>query len=180
VNLQETDPDYPALFLVDYIMGGEAGFDSRLMSRIRVKDGLSYGAGSRLQVSATDRGSAWVAFAIGAPQNIAKIEAAFKEEVARALKDGFTPTEIAAAKSGAIQQRYQSRAQDGSLASDLAENSYLGRTFVWSRDFETRLAALKGEDLMAAMRKHIDPSKITIVKAGDFAKFAKSGAGPAK
>ena len=53
VNMQDTDPDYPALLIANYIMG-QSGFDSRLIARIRVKDGLSYGAGSGLSVGATD------------------------------------------------------------------------------------------------------------------------------
>ncbi len=174
VDVQDTDPDYPALYVANYIMGGAAGFDSRLTARIRVKDGLSYGVGSRLTVSSTDRGGSWSAFAIAAPQNVAKVEAAFKDEVAKALKDGFTVAELAAAKSGALQQRLQQRAQDGALAGALSNNSYLGRTFVWSKQFEDKIAALKPEEVQAAMRKFIDPNKITFVKAGDFAKVAKT------
>jgi zinc protease len=175
VDVQDTDVDYPALYIANYIMGGAAGFDSRLMARIRVKDGLSYGVGSRLSVSSSDRGGSWGAYAIAAPQNIGKVEVAFKEEVARALKDGFTTVELAAAKSGALQQRLQQRAQDDALAGALSNNSYLGRSFVWSKQFEDKISALKPEDVQAAMRKFIDPNKITFVKAGDFAKVAKAG-----
>ena len=175
VDVQDTDVDYPALYIANYIMGGAAGFDSRLTARIRVKDGLSYGVGSRLSVSSSDRGGSWVAYAIAAPQNIGKVEVAFKEEVAKALKDGFTTVELAAAKSGALQQRLQQRAQDDALAGALSNNSYLGRSFVWSKQFEDKIAALKPDDVQAAMRKFIDPNKITFVKAGDFAKVAKAG-----
>lgn len=176
VNMQDTDPDYPALFLANYIMGGGAGFDSRLTARIRVKDGLSYGAGSQLNVGSTDRGSAWTAFAIAAPQNVAKVEAAFKDEVAKAIKEGFLLTEVVAAKSGAVQKRVQSRAQDSNLAGGLVSNLDLGRTYAWSQEFEDKLLALKPEDVSAAFKKHIDPSKITIIKAGDFAGAVKKAA----
>jgi zinc protease len=175
VNMQDTDADYPALLLANYIMG-QSGFDSRLTARIRVKDGLSYGAGSQLSVGSTDRGAAWTAFAIAAPQNMEKVEAAFKDEVQKALKDGFTVAEMVAAKSGILQLRLQSRAQDGSLAGGLASNAYLGRTYAFSAEIDRKIEALKVEDLNAAFKKHIDPAKITIVKAGDFAKVAKEAA----
>ena len=97
VEMNLDDPDYPALYLADYILGGGAGFDSRLMARIRVKDGLSYGVGSGLNAGSIDRAGSWNVQAIAAPQNIEKVEIAFKEEVARAIKDGFTPAELAAA-----------------------------------------------------------------------------------
>ena len=173
INVRDDDPDFPALFLSNYILGGGAGFDSRLTSRIRVKEGLSYGVNSGLSVGPYDRASSWQAQAIAAPQNIEKVEAAFKDELAKALKDGFTAAEVAAAKSGAIQQREQNRAQDRAVASNWTTYLEVGRTFAWSKEFETKLLAAKPEDVLAALRKHIDPTKITIVKAGDFAKVAK-------
>lgn len=171
LDMQDTDADYPALLVANYIMG-QSGFDSRLTARIRVKEGLSYGAGSQLSVGATDRGASWSAFAIAAPQNIAKVEEVFREELSKALKDGFTVAELVAAKSGILQQRLQSRAQDGSLAGSLAGNAYLGRTMAFSAELEARIEKLKVDDLNAAMRKYIDPAKLTIIKAGDFAKAA--------
>lgn len=175
MNLQMRDdhPDYPALTVANYIMG-QSGFDSRLTARIRVKDGLSYGAGSGLNVGATGDGSAWSGFAISAPQNTAKVEAAFKDELAKAIKDGFTTAEVVAAKSGILQQRLQGRAQDGGLAGGLASNLYLARTYAWSAAFEANIDKLTAEQVSAAFRKHIDPARITYVKAGDFAKAAKS------
>jgi zinc protease len=170
VNMRDDDADYPALYVANYIIGGGAGFDSRLAARIRQKDGLSYGVGSELSVGALDRAGAWSAEAIAAPGNIAKVEAAFKEEMARALKDGFTDAEVASAKSGILQMRAQTRAQDGALASGWVGNLFLGRTFAYSKQFEERIVALKTAEVSAALRKHVDPARMTIVKAGDFSK----------
>ncbi len=97
VALRDDDPDFPALFVANYILGGGAGFDSRLASRIRQKDGLSYGVGSDLSVGSLDRAGAWSAYAIAAPANVARVETAFREELERALKEGFTDAEVAAA-----------------------------------------------------------------------------------
>ncbi len=174
IEMNEDDVDYPALFVANYIFGGEAGFDSRLMARIRSRDGLSYGVGSGLSVGIIDRAGSWSVQAIAAPQNMQKVEAAFKEELAKVLKDGFTAAELASAKSGVKQQRSQTRAQDESVAAAWTSNLYLGKTFAWSAQFEEKVAALKPEMLLAAMKKHIDPAKLTIIKAGDFAKVAKA------
>ena len=48
---------------------------------------------------------AFLALAIAAPQNMTKVEATFKEELAKALKEGFTEQEIAEAKKGWLQER---------------------------------------------------------------------------
>ncbi|MGZ5598402.1 MAG: M16 family metallopeptidase [Usitatibacter sp.] len=170
VPMTDTDPDYPALYVADYILGGGATFDSRLGARIRQKEGISYGVGSELSVPSIDNSGAWSAYAISAPANMKRVETAFKEELARALKDGFTDAEVATAKSGIVQARTQTRAQDGALASGWAANLYLGRTFQWSKEFDQKIRALTAADVSNALRKYVDPSKVTVVKAGDFAK----------
>ncbi len=167
--LQDTDPDYPALVMANYMLGG--GFlNSRLATRIRQKEGLSYGVGSQFSASPLDKSGSFMSYAIYAPQNAEKLEAAFKEEIDKALKEGFTADELKAAKSGYLQSRQVSRAQDAGLASSLSNNLYLNRTMQWDADFEKNIEALTPEKVKAAMQKHIDYSKFTIIKAGDFAK----------
>ncbi len=170
IEMRDDDPDYPALYIADYIFGGGAGFDSRLMLRIRQKEGLSYSVGSGLDVGSIDRASSWNVYAIAAPQNVAKVEAAFREELARALKDGFTQAELDAAKSGNLQVRAQNRSQDDVLAAGWASYLYLGRTFEFSKRMEERIKALTLDQVNAAFRKYIDPGKVSVFKAGDFAK----------
>lgn len=171
LNLRDDDPDYPALLLGNY-MFGQGTLNSRLAARLRGKDGLTYGTGSALFASPQDKNGQFLAQAIYAPQNMAKLEAAFNEEVARALKDGFTADEVAIAKAAYLQGQQVSRAQDASLARKLVQYRYLGRTLAWDTELEKKIAALKPEDINAAMRRHIDASKITMIKAGDFAKAA--------
>ena len=51
--LSETDPDYAALRIANFMFGGST-LSSRLGDRIRQKDGLSYGATSSLTASPRD------------------------------------------------------------------------------------------------------------------------------
>jgi len=168
LNVRDDDPDYPALILGNYLLGANSA--SRLRVRIRDREGISYGVGSGLQVSALDKTGTFNSFAIYAPQNVVKLEAAYKEELAKALAEGFTADEVAKGKSGYLQTRQINRAQDNILAGTLASYLFLDRTFKWDEEFERKISALTPEQIQAAMRRHIDPSKITIIKAGDFAK----------
>lgn len=171
LNLRDDDPDFPALTLGNYMLGG--GFlNSRLAVRIRQKEGLSYGVGSQLSAGALDKSGNFLAFAIYAPQNRDKLESAFKEEIARALKDGFTAEEIAAAKKGWLQSRQVSRAQDNELAGRLRNYLFINRTLARDAEFERQVEDLTAEQIVNALRKHIDPAKISYIKAGDFAKTA--------
>ena len=169
LKLRDDDPDYPAMELGNYMLGG--GFlNSRLSTRIRQKEGLSYGVGSQLAVSSQEQVGYLIGYAIYAPQNVAKLEAAFRGEIERVLKDGFTGDEVAAAKRGWLDSRKVNRAQDEILVSALAINLYLDRTMQWSADLEKKLEALTPEQIRDAMRRHIDPAKISVIKAGEFAK----------
>lgn len=169
IPLQDTDADYPAMILSNFMMG-QGMLNSRLATRIRVKDGLSYGVGSQLSASPLDKNGSFFAYAIYAPENLEKLETAFKEEMERAIKDGFTEEEIKAAKSGYLQGRQVSRAQDAGLAGTLNNNLYLNRTMDYDADFEKKIAALTPAQINAAFKKYIDYNKLVIVKAGDFAK----------
>jgi len=169
IDMNTEDADFVALELANYILG-EGGLKSRLMDRIRQKDGLSYGGGSSLSVSDVDRASNLSISAIAAPQNLKKLEQAIHEEVARALKDGFTAAEVAGAKSGMLQQRIQNRSQDNVLAGGWANFLYLNRTYAWSQAYEDKLKALTPAQVNAAFRKAVDLNKLSVVIAGDQAK----------
>jgi zinc protease len=171
LKISDDDPDYPALVLANYMLGGGT-LHSRLGTRIRQKEGLSYGVGTQLTASPLDKSGVFVTFAIYAPQNVTKLEAAFNEEIARALKDGFTAEEVAAAKTGYLQEQQVARAQDANVAGKLEGYLYLNRTLAFDAELEKKINALTPEQIVAALRRHLDSVKITIVKAGDFAKSA--------
>lgn len=169
VKMRDDDPDYPAMVMGNYMLGG--GFlNSRLATRLRQKEGLSYGVSSQFGASSLDQSGSFLALAIYAPQNVVRLETAFNEEIARALKDGFTAEELAAAKSGYLQGRQVNRSQDAGLSRTLSSYLFLGRTLAWDAEFEKQVAALTPEQVVAALRRHIDSSKLTILKAGDFEK----------
>jgi zinc protease len=175
-ELKDDHPDYPALLIGHYMLGG--GFlNSRLAVRIRQKEGISYGVGSNVNIASLDNASAFTAFAIYAPENADKLEAAFMEEVKKVVTEGFTADEVAAAKSGWLQQRTVSRAQDQALANTLNNSMFLGRTLAWDEKLEKAVTDLTAEQVNAAMKKHLDPAKINIVKAGDFAKAKAKATG---
>jgi zinc protease len=176
LDLNVDDADYPALSLANYIFG-EGGLKSRLMDRIRQKEGLSYGGGSSLSAGTLDRAGSFSISAIAAPQNLAKVDAAARAELARALKDGFTAEELAGAKSGIMQQRLQARTDDGALASGWTNYLYRNKTYAWSAEFERKLNAVTLAQLNAAFRKTVDPAKLSVAIVGDQEKAKMGSAG---
>lgn len=149
------------------MLGG--GFlSSRLATRLRQKEGLSYGVGSSYWSRAWEPDDWFQANAIHAPQNGGKLRAAFLDELQRALDDGFTTEELSEAKSGWLQGRKVSRANDAELARTLAGREYVSRTLAWDASFEKAVAALTLEQVNGALKRWIDPARLITVQAGDF------------
>ncbi|WP_418315257.1 M16 family metallopeptidase [Piscinibacter sakaiensis] len=164
--ISDTHPDHVALMMANHLLG--AGGNSRLWKRIRETDGLSYDVRSGVAWGSLDKRSDWMASAIFAPQNRAKVEAAFREELERALKEGFTAAELQEGQRGLLSFRQLSRAQDGWLTSALANHVYLDRTFARDAEIDAALAKLTLEQVNAALRKYIRPDQFVSGFAGDF------------
>ena len=177
IKMDDENPDYPALLLSNYMLGG--GFlNSRLATRIRVKEGLSYGVGSQLMIPTKEDSGTFLTYAITAPQNMGKVESSFRDEVTKTLQGGFTAEEIAAAKSGWLQSRQVSRGQDNELTRELASHAYWGRTMQWNAKLEDAVKNLTPDQVNSTLRKYLNLGQISIFKAGDFAK-AKASEGSA-
>jgi len=170
VHMAAKDPDYPALVMANYMIGG--GFlNSRLATRIRQKEGISYGVGSGLQADINDPNAAGFTFyAIYAPENLKRLNAAFKEEIDKVTQTGFTETELAEAKKGYLQSREVTLAQDASLAGVLNTYSFEGEKIAYWQKRNDDIAKLTLQQVNDAIKKHLSSANITIVKAGDFTK----------
>ena len=168
-KLNDEDADYPALVMANYMFGG-SGLGTRLSRRIRDKEGLSYGVQSDFAVPTKEDAATFVGVALSAPQNTPKVEASFKDELAKTLKEGFTADEVAAAKKAWIQERTMSRSEDGALIGLFASRQRFDRTLKFDESLEAKVAALTAEQISEAFRKHVDPDSLIYVKAGDFKK----------
>ena len=166
VPMAELDPDYAALTMANYLLG--AGSSARLWIRVRDSEGLSYDVRSFIDWNSLDANSLWQGSAIFAPQNRARVEAAFREEVARARTDGFTAKELAEGQASLLNFRKLGRAQDAGIASAWVNNLYLGRTFAVSAKVDAALAALTLDQVNAALRKYVTPDAFVWGFAGDF------------
>ena len=167
--LLDTSPDYPALLLGNYILGG-SGFNSKLFARIRGKEGLSYGVGSMFAAQPHGDAATFMAYAICAPENAPKVEASFKDELKTTLEKGYTADEVEAAKKAWLQTRQVSRANDTELVSRLNSNTFNNRTMAWDAELEAKVKALTPEQIRAAMRKYLAPGSLSYFRAGDFKK----------
>jgi zinc protease len=169
IAMNDQDPDYPALVIGNFIFGG-GSLSSRLGDRVRQKEGLSYGVGSSFTAGAEDKLGRLTINAICNPGNIGKVESAVLEELERLLKDGVTGDELGKAKQAWLQSRELSRSSDFFITDRLERGLRLDQTLNYDAELEKKVAALAPDDVHAALKKHLDPKRLVIVIAGDFAK----------
>ena len=115
-------------------------------------------------------------YASAAPENLAKVEGDFREELARLLADGVSAEEVHASVDGLLKKRLAARADDGGLAAKLAADLLVGHTMKELAEFEARLQALTPDVVNAAARKYFKPEAMSFFSAGDFDAAAKKAA----
>ena len=163
-------PDYPALLIANEILGSGGFLTARIPMRLREKEGISYGAGSFVNIPITNDVAYWQYYAFLNPTKKNAVETATKEEVAKALKDGFTADEL---KSNLLSWQNERKTRLGSdyTLMDLV-NTYLQYGIVLEDydTLETKVKALKVEEVNSVLKKYISLDKMTSVYAGDFNK----------
>ncbi len=168
VDIEEDSAELPALHIAVQLFGERR--DSRLWTRLREKDGLSYDFGSSLTTSIRDRNGVFIINGSFAPQNRAKVEAAVREELKRVLDEGFSAAEVETAKDTVLKNRRQILTQEYNVSALLADNLYWGRSMLLRQERDERYARLTVEEVNAALRKYLKPEKLSVVAAGSFEK----------
>ena len=166
----EVDKDNAALQIAGIIFGG--GFlNSRVATRLRQQDGISYGAGAQVSIDSDpdDKNSNLIIYAIYAPMNADKVQIGFKEELERFIVDGITQEELDSALNGWIQGQTVSRAKDNELSSLINNNLYFDRDMSFQASLESQVSALTVEKVNAVIKKYFKSlDQWTVVNGGDF------------
>ncbi|VTR92765.1 peptidase m16 domain-containing protein : Peptidase M16 domain protein OS=Planctomyces limnophilus (strain ATCC 43296 / DSM 3776 / IFAM 1008 / 290) GN=Plim_0240 PE=3 SV=1: Peptidase_M16: Peptidase_M16_C: Peptidase_M16_C [Gemmata massiliana] len=170
LTVRDTDPDYPALMVGNYILGNPMA--SRLWDRVREKDGLSYSVQSIFSPGDLDPVATLEFVAICNPANMPKVRRAMTEEIERLLKSGVTREELDAAKTAILTNRRTFT--DAEIVAKLMDDLFTGDSFKAFAGRSRKVRELTVEDVNAALRKHIDPKKLVVVEAGDFRPAEKS------
>ncbi len=165
--MSDTHPDFVALELAGHMLGG--GFlSSRLGNRIRNEEGLSYAVAGGVNAHPIDDNASFFAFAMFAPENLARVEEVLAEELVKVVEEGFSEEELESAKTGFLQQRILQRSDDASLAGILTAGLYLDRDMDWHAEREAAIRALTLDEVNAAVAEWLDPDGLVTGIAGDF------------
>lgn len=165
--LGEDDPDYPAMALAQHMVSGARS--SILFTRLREREGLTYGIVSFFVVQPRDRYTTWSNVILVAPKNIERLQRSFRDEIDRIVTRGFTADEFAIYRDGFLQSRMQARSVESQLVSLLVSRRHAGHTLAFDDAVDAALTTLTLDQLNATVKKYLDPKRIALARAGDFA-----------
>ena len=165
VQLRNDDPDHAALTLAMHMFAEMRS--SRLWSRLRSEEGLSYRVYGEFVADAFERNGYFYTSAICAPANVEKAMNIMQEEWRRLAEKGITEAELEVARSGWLKSAQATRAIDLGLASRIYQAMYGQRTMDYYQTLEQRIGSLTVEQVNRALARHLDPARLLHVRAGD-------------
>jgi zinc protease len=173
-----TSPDYPAIELMNTILGGS--FSSRLNDFLREQLGYTYGASSQfgwLLVPGSFIASAQVR------TNVTDSSlAVFFREFRRIRNEPITATELERGKAYIVLGALDNYETAGQVASAISTSVLFGRPLATISQEYSRIKLLTTADVERAAQNYLDPAKMTVVVVGDIAKIRagieKLGLGP--
>ncbi|WP_421683321.1 insulinase family protein [Stutzerimonas urumqiensis] len=163
LGIERGDPDYPALYLGNQILGG-GGFGTRLMEEIREKRGLTYGVYSGFSPMA-EAGPFMINLQTRAELADGTL-ALVKRLVSEYLEKGPTEAELEQAKREVAGSFPLTTASNADIVGQLGSIGFYDLPLTYLEDFTQAIQALSVEDVRRAMNEHLDVDDFVIVTAG--------------
>ena len=135
------------------------------MGHILDEQGLTYSIGAYLSDDTFSDGS-WEVDASFAPQLLYRGVAATRHEIESWWKRGITEKELTARKEGLIGNFRVSLATTGGMAYALLQAVQRGYDVSWLDEYPDAINALTTSQVNAAIKKHVDPTRLVLVEAG--------------
>ena len=165
LQLRSSDTDFVLLTLANFALGSYAADSNRLVSALTKRRRVAGRAGAELRGFATDSAGVFMFAAHAGADSLGAAEQALREALTAVVRDGITDAELATAKRQLLD------AQSGGFYASSVYASYLGaegREEMSIADHQRMLQTLGSatrDQVNAAIRKHIDPARMVVVRA---------------
>jgi zinc protease len=157
------DPDFIADALGNSAFG-QFGLGGRIGDVVREKSGLAYYASSSLNAG-IGPGSWYVSAGVN-PTNVQKARDLIYQEIELFFEKGITPAELADSQSNFIGRLPLSLESNGGVANALLNIERYDLGLDYYRRYPGLVLAVTPEEVLSAVRKHLDPNCLAIAIAG--------------
>jgi zinc protease len=162
-GIDRNDPDFFPAYVLNTILGG-GGFESRLMTEVREKRGLTYGVYSYLVLR--DLANVYLGSVSSANDRVAEAISVVKGEWARMAEGGATEEEVAKAKAlltGAYPLRFDG---NGAIAQIMVSMQTDGMPVDYIATRNDRVNAVTAEDIARVAAELLDRDALQFVVVG--------------
>ncbi len=163
LGIDRDDEDFFPAFVMNHIMGG-GGFESRLMTEVREKRGLTYGVYSYLLPK--DLASLYMGSVASANDRVAEAIEVIRAEWADMAENGVTSEELEAAKTyltGAYPLRFDGHSRIATIMTSMQQQG-LGVDYIDTRNDKVNAVTL--EDIARVADRVLQPENLHFVVVG--------------
>lgn len=165
------DPDYYAVSILNMVLGG-SGFTSRLTTKVRSDEGLTYSIHSNAESNYTFPGTWYIDF-FTKTESTCRAISLILSEVQKLLAAGVTDEEISHAKSIMIDGFPSMFRSPEDIADNYAMNEYLGRSMNHYKEYPDKIRALNVQDIRDVAKKYLKPESFVYTVVGDTTELFK-------
>jgi len=162
-GIGQEHPDFFAAFILDHILGG-GGFESRLMTEVREKRGLTYGIYTFL--AERDHAEIWAGSVASANERVAEAIEVIRDEWAKMRDNAVTQEDLDNAKvylTGAYPLRFDG---NGTIANIIVGMQMRGLPIDYAATRNDRVNAVTLEDITRVAADLLDPDALSFVVVG--------------
>ena len=162
-GMHRDDEDFFAAYVLNVVLGG-GGFESRLMTEVREKRGLTYGVYSYLVLR--DLADVYMGSVSSANNRIAESISVIRDEWAKMAAEGATEEEVKKAKAlltGSYPLRFDG---NGSIASIMVGMQVDGMPMDYIVNRNAYVDAVTVDDVKRVAKELLDPETLTFVVVG--------------
>lgn len=170
LGIRRNEPDFPALLVMDHILGTGPGFTNRIPGKLRDELGLAYSVSANLTGSAGVLPGVFSAYIGTSPQHVGTALSVFCEELRRIQKEAPSDGEVDLA----------ARYVTGSMPLGFERASARARYLIYAErngldeqhlpKLLQSVAAVTPEDVRAAAERHLHPQAACVAAAGPLSK----------
>jgi zinc protease len=162
-GLRYADTDTLALRVGTAALG--SGFTGRLMANVRDKEGLTYGIGSYVSGDTFVDGD-WRIEGNFAPAMLEKGLESTKRQLTEWYKNGITDAELTQRKTGLAGTYKVALSTTAGMAGTILNTLNRDLELSFIDQYPARVGALTKDQVNGAIKKHLDPEKMVLIKAG--------------
>jgi zinc protease len=166
-GIRRADPEYYQAIVADAVLG--RGFSSRINQEVRIKRGLSYGAGSALDAR-RDIGP-FVLSAQTKHETAAEVAVLLKSELTRLASGSLLATELTPRKASLTGDYARSLETGGGLVAEVAELALYNLPLVSLGTYLPSVQEVTASQVKAIATKRLNARDASIIIVGDGRKF---------